>query len=149
MEVDITEKANCKLLREWDYMDVFNLFDFLESIWCYSDWAITKEWIKDWNDKGNIYSFKISTGGMSDNEILISALLENDLFRMIYYYSWRRGGHYEFQVNPTSLDYKLVSEYCKEHKITRQAISQNKHLYNWIEITRNKKMIKRISVLTS
>ncbi len=36
----------------------------------------------------------------------------------------------------------LVSEYCNKNKISRQAIYQSPHLYDWVKLSQNKRMIK-------
>lgn len=37
------------------------------------------------------------TGGWSGAESIINFLLEVDLLHYVFYYSWRRGGHYSFR----------------------------------------------------
>jgi hypothetical protein len=64
----------------------------------------------------------ISTGGWSGNEDIIQELLSNQMVKMLTYTSWRRGGHYEFEINPEVLGYKPVKIWVKELGVSRQAV---------------------------
>ena len=48
--------------------------------------------------------FDISTGGWSGNEDIIGALEQNQMFHMLCPVSWRRGGHYIYDVQEWSND---------------------------------------------
>ena len=48
--------------------------------------------------KGSEYRVRFSTSGWSGCEDFIAAVLGNTWINMMYYQSWRRGGHYEFRV---------------------------------------------------
>lgn len=40
----------------------------------------------------------MSTGGWSGNESIIAALMDNLMFRVLYWYSSQRGGRYKFKI---------------------------------------------------
>ena len=85
-------------IRRWDYHSIKGVFDYIKSIWEYADWGWHEE---NTTDNGKpIIRYKISTGGWSGNEEILSALREN---HVIWSFSWvqsRRGGHYIFEINP-------------------------------------------------
>jgi hypothetical protein len=56
------------------------------------NWA-WKDYIKITKNK-----ITISTGGWSQHEAMIDALMENTMFWMLYWYSSTRGGHYVFKL---------------------------------------------------
>lgn len=82
--------AELKRVEEWPWQDGFRpLMAYVFARWKYAD-------IGYWQQEGD--RFAISTGGWSGNEDLIQALEANQMFRSLCAYSWRRGGHYVYDV---------------------------------------------------
>ena len=75
-------------IREWPGEDFSALMEFVRTLWKWNDWG--------WSQQG--YKYRISTGGWSGNESLISALEGNMIFWMMCWHQSRRGGHYTFVV---------------------------------------------------
>jgi len=85
-----TEEA-LKRIREWEWSDgVEEWFSFIESIWHFHDWG--------WHRDGSTYY--VSTGGWSGNESIISAMQKNYVLWPNTWVSSRRGGHFEFEIDP-------------------------------------------------
>lgn len=79
------------------------LIEYIANLWAYKselDWEI-----KDGRDLGRRKVFKVSasTWGWSGNEDIIAAL-KGTWFDFMFAWSWRRGGHYEWQLSPTMID---------------------------------------------
>ena len=85
---DYPTEETLQRIKDWDWKNAKELFDYLESLWTYNNY-FKKEKLKD----GMIYY--ISTAGWSGNEFLIEALQENFIW-MITWQSSTRGGHYKF-----------------------------------------------------
>lgn len=117
-----------------------DLLDHIKTIWTYD--SIKTEWFKDFLGDWNM-RLTLVTMGWSGNESIVNALLKNATFGLLWYAEWYRGGKHVFEIDPKNVGYKLVSEYCKENGISRQAVSQNKHLYNFVSISKNIQFIKR------
>lgn len=75
-------------IEKWPLEDIAGLFKFVHSLW----------WMPNWGWKQEGRKFRISTGGWSGNESLISAMEENAMIFSLTCKSWRVGGHYEFQL---------------------------------------------------
>lgn len=90
-----------------------------------------------------VLHLELHTAGWSGNEDIINALLENRMFTALWYKQWKTGGHYWFELNPVNLGYSTVQQYCKENGISRQGVYHTKDKFDWIEISHNKKMLKR------
>lgn len=87
-----------KKVKEWDAIgDPWGLIDFLESIWHWPDWVITKKRGLTQVRRKPCIRLYISTGGWSGNEEIISTLQSN-FFWHLFWVSSRRGGHYEFEI---------------------------------------------------
>lgn len=75
-------------------------YDVLKEGPCKLIQAIKDEW--QWRDLIRWYpkirTLKISTGGWSGHEDIISALQENSLFFAMYWWATLRGGHYTFKI---------------------------------------------------
>lgn len=138
------EQKELNKIKKWDNHDFLGLISFIEGRWAYN--CISKEIIKDFR-KSPIIEWRLATAGWSGNESIINALLDNQLFRMMWYYQWTRGGKYIFRIDPTNVGFKLVSQFCKENKVTRQAIHKQKEKFEWISITPYKNFIRPISYI--
>lgn len=136
------EDHELEQIRTWDYNDFAGLIDFIEARWAYK-W-FEREVGKDAFGKSPVLMWSLSTAGWSGNEDIIHALLANDFFRQLWYYSWRTGGHYVFRINPENAGYKLVSDYCKENDITRQAIYKSIDKYKVFRMSKNKVFVKKL-----
>lgn len=87
------DEADLESIRTWDFTDFPALMTFIKPIWNYADSGY-------WKQDGYVYT--ISTGGWSGNESIIAALRGHRFFWMYCAVSWRRGGHYEFEVKPVT-----------------------------------------------
>ena len=130
-------KQELKAIKNWDKNDFLGLIEYVRQRW---NWAVTAcqtRWekaSKTGADKRAVLHWELHTGGWSGNESLINALLENKMFCMMWYYSWERGGHYVFKINPYNIGYITVKEYCEKHDCTRQYVSKIKDRFDWISI---------------
>lgn len=81
-------------IREWPWdapgqTGFRALMDYLRRRWQHAEQGY-------WEQQGD--RFSISTAGWSGNESLIEALEQNQMFQMLCPVSWRRGGHYVYDV---------------------------------------------------
>ena len=53
------------------------------------------KWYQTFDENGTI-TLDLRTGGWSDNEAVVEAMLETQMLRMLCYYSWTRGGQHVF-----------------------------------------------------
>ena len=74
----------------------------------------------------------------------MDSLLKNQMFKIMFYFQWNRGGHYRFKIDPQQIGYKLVSDFCKENNLSRQYVWKYKEKYEWLEVSKNKKYIRLI-----
>jgi len=79
-------------IKNWNTSDFHGLAARLTSLWRYENYV-------KWNPEEQVLD--ISTGGWSGHEELIGAI--PSLWRLNYFYSLRRGGHYVFAKEPSSL----------------------------------------------
>lgn len=126
------------LVREWPADDFISLMSFVESMWAYRGYR--REIIKEY--KSTIIEWTLTTAGWSGNESIISALLANRLFRMMWYYSWQRGGKYVFRINPKNVGYKIMSQFCKEKDFTRQYAYKIKDRLRLVELSKKRVFVK-------
>ena len=135
------EKIELRTIEKWDALkDPFGLIDYIEQRWAYKDWGFKKEWGK--SDYAKIVlNLELHTAGWSGNEDLINSVLKNTWFRF-YYTMWKRGGHYWFEINPYSMGWVTVNEYCKKNNVSRQYVHHNKEKFDWLE-TGTLKMVKQ------
>lgn len=94
-------------IRAWPCYDFLALLQFVRELWKYSDCGY-------WAQDGN--KFRISTAGWSGNEDLIGAMRENFAFWSMCWQSFRRGGHYEFEVPNVQIERLASSEPNEEKK---------------------------------
>lgn len=133
------EEKELRAIRKWDVKDFPALIDFIEDRWAYPNY-IKREVVKE---RGNSYlEWTLITCGWSGNESLVNALLGNRLFEMCWYYRWERGGKHVFRIDPRNVGFRLVSEYCKENKVSRQYVSQSKHKFDCFKLSPNKTFIR-------
>jgi len=112
------------------------IIGYLENNWLYD---ISKEWV---NKNGcMILNLNLSTYGHSNNETIIEEL-KNSIFWHFHWHQSTRGGHYKFEINFNLYGYLMVSEFVKLNNTTKQKVYHNSELYDWIHISKNKKMIK-------
>jgi hypothetical protein len=52
--------------------------------------------VRDNDVDGRVIEVDIRTGGWSENEDVVNALLENTMTRILFYHSWQRGGQHVF-----------------------------------------------------
>jgi hypothetical protein len=117
------DEKELEQIKYWPYTDLFGLFDFIKERWAYSDWGWKETWVKrKIGEKNEVLSLHISTGGWSGNEDIIEALLANQMVQVLTYTSWRRGGHYEFEISPEVMGYKPAKDWVKKLNISRQAV---------------------------
>lgn len=83
------DNRELKKIRNWPYADFQGLMEYVFDRWKYADCGYWK--------KGRKY-YRISTGGWSGNESLISALMQNRMFWSCCWVSSKRGGHYVFEI---------------------------------------------------
>jgi len=79
------------------YEDLAAIMAYVHDRWKYDAWE--EQDLIDVDYKGQReHAYVFSMYGWSGNESLIGALEENEIFRIIAPYSWRRGGHYEYRI---------------------------------------------------
>lgn len=87
-----------KTVKTWagDFND---LMRFVKDHWKYANCGY---WSEQYDVEDPPFTpfnvYRISTAGWSGNESLIDALMDNNVFWLLCWYSSRRGGHYEFRV---------------------------------------------------
>lgn len=91
-------EAALELVGKWHWSDMKGWFEFIKSIWWYSEWGWKeKDEPHDWGIEETVHRYYISTGGWSGNESIIGAMKENE---WTWHFAWlqsRRGGHYIFE----------------------------------------------------
>lgn len=127
------EQKELQKIKDWDVYDFINLIDFVRDLWNYNK-HIKCYWHNK-NKTGYTMRLELLTCGWSGNESIVDSLLENNVFKMLWYAEWHRGGKYVFEIDPVNVGYKLVSDFCRENKITRQAIYKQKRKYLFIKVS--------------
>jgi len=112
---------------------------YIKNKWSHSD-AIKEDYIIE--DSKHVLILSISTVGMTCNEKIIKKI-QKSFFWLKYWYQTKRGGHYTFKIDFSSEGYMLVSEYCKVNNCYNQLIYKSPHFYDWIHISKNKKLIRK------
>jgi hypothetical protein len=129
-------------IKTWHPIDFLGLIDFIQERWAFaSSGRFSKKWEKEKYYGKPELVVKMSTAGWSGNESIIDSLLENKLFTALWYYSWRRGGHYVFRINPFNVGYMSVAEMAAKKGVSRQAIHKNKDKYDWITPFKRSKLV--------
>lgn len=77
-----------RAISEWPSTNARGWFDYIKSIWWNAEWG--------WSENGK--ELRVSTGGWSGNEDIISAMGDNFILWTMTWKSSRRGGHYEFSL---------------------------------------------------
>lgn len=80
-------------IKDWEPADFEGMINLLRDVWKYPEY-IWRDGEGDWH---------VSTGGWSGHEEIISAMMQNNVFWLLHWYSSRRGGHYVFR----QLDHKI------------------------------------------
>lgn len=99
-----TEDA-LEIIKIWSFKDAKGWFDFIKSIWAYTDWGWDEKYENSdiFPDK-EVYKYYISTAGWSGNESIIRAMEENNMMWVLNWVQSRRGGHYIFELKEFSND---------------------------------------------
>jgi len=115
-----------RLIEKWDVKEVFTLLDYIEGLWWNKEWGFIKKWGRDDLHNKPVVKLELHTGGWSGNEDIINALLKNQMFTMLWYSQWNRGGHYKFEIDPFNIGFEPAGEIARKKGITRQAIHKSK-----------------------
>lgn len=130
-------------IANWETKNAYSLIENLRDMWEYKDYII-ENWGTDQIYKDRpILILELHTGGWSGNEDIIAALKNHKLFWMMWWWKTERGGHYYFKVDFYQIGFKKVSEYIRENKVSRQYIYKSNHKFDWIEISQNKRLIRK------
>jgi len=81
------------VIRLWHWNDSKGWFEFIKSVWCYTNY-----WHEKFNEDTLLYEYHISTAGWSGNEDIIRAMQDNGMMWYLNWYQSNRGGHYVFQL---------------------------------------------------
>lgn len=54
------------------------------------------KWYQEWDERTGEITLDLRTGGWSENEAVVEAMLSNTMLRLLCYYSWTRGGQHVF-----------------------------------------------------
>ena len=126
MKDEYPTTSELKQIKDWDINDFINLLSFIEDLWWSPDWGFKMEWGKDrLNNKRPVILLELHTGGWSGNEDIIYSLLENRMFKSLWYTQWNRSGHYRFEINPYNVGFESANELAKKAGISRQAVHKS------------------------
>ena len=140
------EENELKLIEKWDIHNVMDLLLYIEERWWCADWGFKERWGKDrLHNKRPVIFLELHTGGWSGNESLIYALLNNQMFKVMWYYQWNRGGHYRFEIDLYNVGYKSANEIAKEKGITRQAVHKSKD-YEKITVSKRNILFRELLI---
>lgn len=120
------KEAELEPIADWPLHNIFGLIDHIKSIWTYDN-AFVEKWLK-----GKLY-LELHTVGWSGNEDIIHELQKNFWF-MYFHSKWYRGGHFYFEISPSTVGFKKVSEFSKKIGISKQAIHKSKEKYEWLDV---------------
>lgn len=79
-------EAFLEQVKEADATNFHEFMALIKTQWEFANWG--------WRQDGDIY--RLSTGGWSGNEDIISAMQDNQMFWLMYWTRTSRGGHYIF-----------------------------------------------------
>ena len=91
--------AALDVIKLWHWSDPKGWFDFIKSLWSYSDWG-WKEGVEpsEFTEGMKVYRYNISTAGWSGNESIIHAMQKSGMMWFLTWVQSRRGGHYIFEL---------------------------------------------------
>lgn len=129
-------------IKHWDYHDAFTLISYIRVRWQWENYFKAR-----WGKRKDklIYYVEMHTGGSSENEELINALMNNSIFCAIAYVQWKRGGHHYFEITPESLGYLTVLEMSRKTGITRHTIFKTGARYDWVKCGKRNYLIREIN----
>ena len=93
-------------ITNWEAKDFNGLFEYIREHWKYAD----SGYFESFTD-----AYELHTAGWSENEEIISALMKNYVFWMMYWVMSKRGGHFWFCKNEKSREKLLSTEECKNY----------------------------------
>lgn len=130
MDYHPSEKTLNKI-QNWDVLkDIVGFLIMIESNHVYDSYLINKT-VKDPYSRRLILEINFSTAGWSGNEDLVYSVLKNEMFKLICYYSWRKGGHYVFRIDPIAFGFKPIKQFCQEENISRQYVWRSEKFEKW------------------
>lgn len=127
-------------IENWDVKDTFGLIDFVRDRYTWPDWGFVEVWGNE--GKKPVLHLTIHTGNWLYNEQLVTALLNNKLFKALYYEKWKAGGHHYFIIRPHLIGYRLVNDLCREIGCSRQYIYTIRDRFDWVEVSHKKRLIR-------
>ena len=139
-----TEKE-LKQIQNWDVKDAHNLVNRLRDMWQYNDYFIENWGLDHIHNERPVLMLELHTGGWSGNEDIIEALQKHKLFWMMWWWKTERGGHYYFEVDFSAIGFKPVEKFLKDEKTYKQYIYKFKNKYDWIKISQNKRLIRKVA----
>ena len=90
------EKDDLERISKWDIIkDIDGLIEYIKNLWIWEHYFIY-----------NYPDLELHTGGWSGHEDIISALKENTLFWLCYWYMSKRGGHHYFKMDQAKFSIK-------------------------------------------
>jgi hypothetical protein len=88
-----------RVIEIWDWQDPRGWFEFIKQYWHLASWGWGERDDKhDYRDC-QVHLYNISTAGWSGNELIIGAMMKNNMLWNDCWVQSRRGGHYIFEVD--------------------------------------------------
>jgi hypothetical protein len=91
----VTEEEELEYIRKFDVVmsnsNVLDLINFIKDLW------VWKDYIKIIHEEDKII-VEMCTGGWSEHEDIIEALMDNRMFWTMYWQKSERGGKYTFEI---------------------------------------------------
>ena len=136
-------RQQLKEIKFWSTADVFGLLDYIEGIVWGRDFAIKRYWGKDdISGKDDVLYWEFHTGGWSGNELIIDTLIARSDFKVLFWHSWRRGGHYYMQIDPRAVGYKKINDFLEQHGISRQLVWRDRHRFDVLRVSKKKSYVR-------